>query len=328
MYLDPPKLKFIVMSVKDKNPMTVPNNTHIHLNMGDEIEITHVESNYERGLAVDVLNYGSLNDLRKKIRINEDTRIIIYKDKFIAGNIGVIVGETDLISSSQSSKISPDYRGFDYILLEVNNNKSFFSVNEVINLTKGDVIKIINTVPGIENFSDLRINFYGYVPPGRENSNIARDIGYAIDTENDLQSRYSKEGKGEKYFVRVENSKDGRVLENFEMLIKEPVFEYILLKGKGKKYHLENGETISLEPGLNVEISEIKTNISKQKGISVSLFSYNDEGNILRNADLTNFAVKRFTLEEKTAKFKLEISKGRRIFGEVFIIVDKDLAKK
>ena len=48
----------------------------------------------------------------------------------------------------------------------------------------------------------------------------------------------------------------------------------------------------------------------------------------MRNADLTNIAVKKFKLDDKTAKYKLEISKGRRIFGEVFILVDKDMAKK
>ena len=330
MYLDPPKLKFIVMSVKDKNPMTVPNNTHIHLNRGDEIEITHVESNYERGLAVDVLNYGSLNEFRKKIKINEDTRIIIYKDKFIAGNIGIRIGEPDMISGTESSRTPSSYNGFDYILLEINNKKSFFSVNEVINLTKGDVVNIINTVPAIEDFTDLRVNFYGYVPPGRESSNVAHDLGYAIDTEKELQPRYSKEGDGERYFIRVEKSTGGnvQVLETFEMMIKEPVFEFILLKGKDKRYHLENGESISLEPGLDIEISEIKTNISKQKGISVNLLSYDSNGDLLRNADLTNIAVKKFKLEEKISKFKIAISKGRRIFGEVFILVDKDMAKK
>lgn len=327
LYLKPPELKFIMVSINDGNPIFVLDNSHIHINKGDVIEITHVDANYNRGLAVDVLKYGSFNDFRKKIRVFTDTRIIVKKDKFIAGNIEVRVGKSSVTANNINPGNNRGFLGVNYLLVEINNKKSFFSIGEEINLTKGDVIKIIDTVPSMNGYPDLRLNFYGY-QPGSSNTNVAHDIGYKIDTETDLMPRFSVNSKGEEFKVRVEERDGGKVLESFSINIKEPVLEFVVIKLNDKSYHMENKEEISLSPDQTAEITKIQTNISKQKGISVNLISFDNKKIELKNIDLSGFAVKRFLLDKEVDRYEVRISKGRRIFGNVFIKIDGDMAKK
>ena len=80
LILDPPLLKYLVISVNSQTPIVVKNNQTLELDSGDAINVTHIEANYERGLSLDILGYGGLNDYRKDFEIFRNTSIIVRKD--------------------------------------------------------------------------------------------------------------------------------------------------------------------------------------------------------------------------------------------------------
>ncbi|MBW1700520.1 MAG: hypothetical protein JRJ50_00120 [Deltaproteobacteria bacterium] len=79
--LDPPILKYLVLSINGKTATVAKDRQSIYLRAGDSIYVSHIEANYERGLSLDILGYGDLNDFRKNIVITRNTRLIVRKDK-------------------------------------------------------------------------------------------------------------------------------------------------------------------------------------------------------------------------------------------------------
>ena len=78
--LDPPVLKYLVVTINGQTPIVVESNQTLELRAGDMISVTHIESNYERGLSLDIVGYGGVNDLRKDYAIFRDTSILVRKD--------------------------------------------------------------------------------------------------------------------------------------------------------------------------------------------------------------------------------------------------------
>ncbi|RLA95437.1 MAG: hypothetical protein DRG25_00200 [Deltaproteobacteria bacterium] len=94
---------------------------------------------------------------------------------------------------------------FNYLLLEVNGIKHQLKNGEHLKAVRGDIIKIIDVdVDGIPS-NEIRVNFLGFV--GNKLNNIGEDRGYFIDTAKDLWKKYSRDGKGEKYTITINNGK-------------------------------------------------------------------------------------------------------------------------
>ena len=74
------RLKYLIVSINGETPIVIKNNDSLHIAKGDTINVSHIEANYERGLSLDILGYGDLNDYRKNFRIYRDTSMIIRKD--------------------------------------------------------------------------------------------------------------------------------------------------------------------------------------------------------------------------------------------------------
>jgi hypothetical protein len=79
--LDTPSLKYLVVSVNGETPIVVKKDQPLSLFEGDSINVSHIESNYERGLSLDVLGYGDLNDYRKDLKIFRDTAMIVIQKR-------------------------------------------------------------------------------------------------------------------------------------------------------------------------------------------------------------------------------------------------------
>ncbi|MDY6970773.1 MAG: M14/M99 family metallopeptidase, partial [Thermodesulfobacteriota bacterium] len=60
--LDPPVLKYLVVSINGQTQSVIKDNHSLLLRPGDSIHVSHIEANYERGLSLDILGYGDLND--------------------------------------------------------------------------------------------------------------------------------------------------------------------------------------------------------------------------------------------------------------------------
>jgi len=85
--LETPKLEYLVVAVNDSLPVVIRNRQTLHLNPGDRIQISHIEANYERGLTADLIDFGTISDVRKKFRINRSTRVVVRKDYYPCGEI-------------------------------------------------------------------------------------------------------------------------------------------------------------------------------------------------------------------------------------------------
>jgi hypothetical protein len=93
--LEPPELHFLVINVNGQNRVAVADTQRLMVSPGDSLEILYVGSNYTRGISVDILDFGTLNDLRIPIKITRPTTIIARKDNILFGQVEVAFRQED-----------------------------------------------------------------------------------------------------------------------------------------------------------------------------------------------------------------------------------------
>jgi hypothetical protein len=221
--LDKPVLDYLVISINNSLPIVVKNQETLHINSGNTIIISHIEANYERGLSADVIGYGSIRDMRKKIRITGYTRIVARKDFFSCGSVYIAINKS---KKRMAQGVSITKRPFltpyiDSFKIKINGKEHIFSNNDRVKLSKGDKFEIVDVMGGPGDPADMIVNFKGYV--GNTSHNTGEDRGYVINTSRDLWKRYSLNKKGITYRVIVTyNEKQAG-----ELIIdlKEPVLE-------------------------------------------------------------------------------------------------------
>lgn len=221
--LDKPMLDYLVISINNSLPIVVKNQETLHINSGDNIMISHVEANYKRGLSADVIDYGSIRDMRKKIRITGPTRIVARKDYFPCGSIYIVPGKRRRImakgiSVSKKPTLTPYIHSFK---AKINGKKIIYKNNGCAKLIKGDIFELVDVIGGPGDPSDMIVNFKGFV--GNTVSNTGEDRGYVINTAKDLWKNYSLDKKGLKYKVIVtyNNQNAGELFIDLE----EPVLK-------------------------------------------------------------------------------------------------------
>ena len=99
LVLDPPVLKYLVTSINGQTPIVVKGNQALRLNPGDSINISHIEANYERGLSLDILGYGGLNDFRRDFSIFRDSTIIVRKDNHTFAEIPIKIDKAQRVET-------------------------------------------------------------------------------------------------------------------------------------------------------------------------------------------------------------------------------------
>lgn len=266
--LDPPRLKYVILSVNGTQNIMARNGDEIKVKKGDRINISQIEANYERGLSVDIINIGTANDLNKEFEINAATKALIRKDSFTCGEIIIAVSDVqdagikNAPPSAQSSK-------FKYLIVEVNGLRQVLSHEEHLRIIKGDKMKLLDVVAEGVNVNDLNVNFLGFV--GNKIKNTGEDRGYAIHTAKDLWLKYSKDGKGLEYTIAIsyKDKKIGQVFIDME----EPKMNYIVVKhGQGGQRWYANGDTIAVTSKDILEVVDIKTNVQGNAGVKVNVF--------------------------------------------------------
>ncbi|RPH52212.1 MAG: hypothetical protein EHM85_03745 [Desulfobacteraceae bacterium] len=267
MNLDPPQLKYLVVSVNDSTPVAVRDNEILYVNQGDSVMVTHIEANYERGLTADVVGHGSISDLRRKFMINEPTKIIVRKDYFPCGSIRLEIDEkSEEAVSGVSSKT--DIRRYELSKLlfktRVNGAERIDESGSSIKLVKGDRFEILDIISGRRDRSNLVVNFKGYICNSRNNT--GEDRGYVINTGKDLLSRYSLDRKGNSYQILVSNK--NKTVGNLFVDLADPCLKYVIIKkgedGPGCFYP---GDTIDVEKGKAVKLIDINTNVEGNSGV-------------------------------------------------------------
>jgi hypothetical protein len=66
-------------------------------------------------------------------------------------------------------------------------------------VVRGEELKIVDILPRNASFSDVKVNFKGFVAD--PNNNTGEDRGFTIKTGADLMKRFSLDKKGETYEI-------------------------------------------------------------------------------------------------------------------------------
>lgn len=205
--LDPPQLRYLVISVNETLPVVVKDQQVLYVNSGDTITISHIEANYERGMTADIINHGSINDLRKKVVIKGPTEIAVRRDYIACGRVDIAVSNNREVAVMEKEKrVSPPLPTAPVISsyrVKVNGNAQNYKNYGHVKLVRGDTFEIVDVIVKGGDSADLKVNFKGYV--GDTNKNTGEDRGYVINTEKDLWKRYSLDKKGNTYQIIVKN---------------------------------------------------------------------------------------------------------------------------
>ncbi len=205
--LIPPKLKYLVVSVNNHNPIAVSDNKTLYINHGDSIEVIHVEANYERGLSVDIKGLGTISDFRQRFKITRPTVILAQKDHIKFGRVNIALRPKKptrrkiIPAASVSKKIRP--AAVRFFILEIEGKRHQVANGEQVEAFDGDTVKIIDVITDGPPLEDgFSVNFKGFVPKGRKN--LGEDRGYLIDTAKDLLPRYRLSKTEKIYAITVE----------------------------------------------------------------------------------------------------------------------------
>jgi hypothetical protein len=265
--LEPPCLKYLVVSVSGQRPVVLEATQILEVRAGDSINVMHIEANYERGLSIDILGQGGINDYRKDFAIFRDTSIVVRKDNEQFAEIPIKVSEK--IREEKGKEATPGT--LDYFIIEAKGHRLLIANGENIDLVSGDVLKIIDVLPRLSDSSGVKVNFKGFV--GDPTNNTGEDRGYVINTETDLIERFSLDGKGGSYEILA--SQGDRVLGRMVVSLAPPKMAYVVLMVNDNSHHLlkPNGK-ISFSKNDTIRLEKISTNLSSDEGIHLNINGY------------------------------------------------------
>ena len=315
--LERPVLNYLVISINDSLPVVIKNRQSLSIEAGDTILISHIESNYKRGLTADIAGYGTVNDIRKKIRITEPTTIIVRKDYYACGSINIkkLGGRKKIVADvavSDQKKTGPSillYR------IKINGDERIFGNEEHVKLVKGDKVKIVDVISDIDNSSELIVNLKGYV--GDLDNNTGEDRGYVVNTGRDLWKSYSLEKKGKYYQMIVENNGDsiGKLFFDLE----DPVLKYIVIGTEnGELRGLTPGDTALVDAGTSLKLFDISTNVVRNAGVKAFIAG---SGSVRRPVDIgkpmviNNIA--HSDADKTSCSYLLEIERDKIFLGSI-----------
>jgi len=187
--ISPPKLNNMNISVNRQRPVFVENYDTLRVFPGDQIKITRVNSNYQRGISCNIIGSGTEQDFQQEITITRSTEIRVKKDSDLIGKIYIDLKSID------SQRIT-------YVLAN-GGHKIVFLDGQTARLTNGVRFKIIDVYSPEFPGQHLQVNLKGFVPP--VDFNRGEDRNYWI-TPQDMWSKYSVNGQGKKYPVVVKNN--------------------------------------------------------------------------------------------------------------------------
>jgi hypothetical protein len=298
--LETPSLKYIVVSINKGTPIVINNNESLHLSEGDSINISHIESNYERGLSLDILEYGDLNDYRKDFRIFKDTSMIVRKDNYTFAEIPIKIDK----SGKEEQKKTVNLDRVEYFVIETKGHQMLLANGDTLEVVKGDKMKILDVFPS--PIPGIQINFKGFV--GDKKNNTGEDRGYEIDTAKDLMNSYSINKDGIDYPILASRNDNeiGRVI----IKLTPPKMHYLVLKVNDNRHILLRSEdSVSLSLKDNMRVEDVYTNLYSQYGIHLSI-----NGHKVGLDELWN--LKDLCTSEYN---QLYIKQGSLVLGKIFI---------
>lgn len=273
LVLDPPVLKYLVISINGRTPIVVKDRESLTLAPGDRIRVTHIESNYERGMSLDILGHGDLNDFRKDFPIVRDTRIIVRKDNHTFAEIPVKLSSRrafrteDVPLTTASSSTDDRVTGF---VVETQGRRLLLENGETLDLVRGDTLTIQGILPDMGP-DRATVNFKGFV--GNRENNTGEDRGFRIHTdEKSLMGRYALNRKGNLYEVVVTRKSDEKLLGRLLVRLHPPRLDYLLLCLNDQDLvGMKPGDTLSLAGVNSLRVEAIRTNLFQEEDVHLRI---------------------------------------------------------
>jgi hypothetical protein len=308
LVLDLPILKYLVVSINGKIPIVLKEKQTLELKAGDSIHVSHIEANYERGMSLDILGYGDLNDYRREFEIFRDTTIIVRKDNHRFAEIPIKISGKGL---GEETRVSGSEK-IEYFVIETKGQRLLLSSGKTLYVVRGDNLKIVDVLPSNPTLSGLKVNFKGFV--GDWKNNTGEDRGYVIDTEKDLIKRYSLHKKGASYEIIA--SQGDHVLARMFVKLRPPRLDYVILKINNHRHlFLRSEDAVFLNRDDDLCVEEIQTNLYSNKGIHLSI-----NGHKIKPGDLRKLGELYST--PGYLNHQVRVRKGPLVLGEIFISVD------
>jgi len=184
---EPPKLIYMLISVNNGPPQMVDAGKSIKINAGDAVKVTHIESNYPRGLSCDIRGAGNENDFQRTVNLTGPTTITARKDNTVIGTVRV--------------QVAPVHYEFLTYVFEVNGERKTLLHGQTLHLRRGDKLKILDVVFERTASDAFKVNLKGFVPTAGYNN--GEDRNYSIDTEKLTWKKYSVNGEGKVFPIVV-----------------------------------------------------------------------------------------------------------------------------
>lgn len=202
-----PNLEFARIEINGKK-MIVHDGEVISIKKGDTIKVNKIVGNSQRGLSCDLLGHGDLNDLGQRFTLNKPARLLFRKEGQVVGEVELNIGE-----GGKPRYTAGKTRVF---VLEVNGEKRLLVQGQTLPLSRNDQLIIRSSFSDGNNTAAPEINFKGWVPHGVPN--VGDDRNYVIRMSDDLQDKFSLNGRGEVYPVVAEAPNGRKVGEIYVRL--------------------------------------------------------------------------------------------------------------
>jgi len=289
LFLDPPELKYLVVSINGQIPIVIRDQQELNIMPGDTVNIAHVEANYERGLSVDVLGYGSLNDFREDIPIHKDTELLIRKDNKVFATIPI---RTSGDGGSCMGTLA--HTRVTHFIIEVEGRKQLIESDGTLEIIRGDSLKLIDILPeSLARQPEVIVNLKGFV--GNWKDNTGEDRGYSIDTARDLLERYSLHGKREIYRI----------------VVSQPSFAYLIVRLNNQVYAVRNGETVEASLDDYFTVEAVQGNVGWESKVQIRA-----NGGVLKPGKTIGI---REIGAAGMGSLKIDITRGELFLGEIYL---------
>ncbi|MEW6366597.1 MAG: M99 family carboxypeptidase catalytic domain-containing protein [Acidobacteriota bacterium] len=201
---------------------------------------------------------------------------------------------------------------------EVNGLGRWIVAGEELRVARGDRIRIARH-PGI------RVNVVGFVGDSRNNTGF--DNGYQIDTSKDLMHRYSVDGKGDRYRMRM--FRENKEMGSATLQLIEPRLTSVDIETEDGVRRVEGGRSMDVLPDSRFRIVSVETNLNDMTGIKVNLvgFAGRGDGEDRGAAVETERLLAAFSIDRRGETYAIRVTRSGKLIGTVFVRIQEEPRK-
>ncbi len=230
-----PKLISAIINIGGKGYVINKSNS-IYIKPEKSLEVVYIDSNFNQGITVDILNYGSYNDIGKSFIIDKDTSIVIKKDNHIFAQIPIHV------DSSLPNDVSVIGNIGTRNLTSIPFLKIFTNTNYMIAAVMQDHLNDKNTLISFQSLRDKYLN--------GNNSKIDKSVMTNVQSKNDKKVEPSKTVTKPKTVARTDKPKQFKNINSYNS-------KYLFLVEVDKeRIFIEDGKVLKLKTPYKINLIE------------------------------------------------------------------------